>query len=177
MIARLHQLLIRINDLLTDTRFEFGFHNHEKMWKLSDINTKSNDIFGVYHREIFEFGQEVPLPATSRVTVTAYANPVVGKIPFEATFELTLIKAGDNLITPKVLNETLTKYGKQKSVQITNRGTVLVTFDGMININSGNDVHLDIKSVPINNLSESYGFLLMSRPMKQMSLSEHNNLY
>ena len=149
----------RINDLLNDAHFDNGLHDHKKMWLTTAgaSDQVSSDIFGVYHREVFDFEQEITLPATSSVTIIAYANSIIGEVPFEAVYELTPIKTADNLVTPKVLNETLTKYGKQKIVEITNRGTVLVIFDGLININSGNDVHLDIKSVPIDNFSESNG--------------------
>ena len=147
----------RINDLLRDAHFDSGAHDHLNMWKTSEKGMKTLDIFGVYHREVFEFGQEVSLPVTSSVTVTAFSRPVVGRIPFEAVYELTPFKAGDDVISAKILETALAKYGKQKRVEITSQGTVPATFDGLININSGNEVHLDIKSVPINNLSESDG--------------------
>lgn len=72
---------------------------------------------------------------------------------------MSSFKTGDNLITAKVLNATLTKYGKQKNIEITDRGTVLVTFNGMINMNSGDEFHLDIKLevlITYLNHSDSY---------------------
>ena len=39
----------------------------------------------------------------------------------------------------------------------TGRGTLIVRFDGMINFNTGNTVHLEIKAEPANGFSESNG--------------------
>ena len=122
------------------------------MWTLDNHN---NDIFGVYHRKTFDFHQEIIIPAFPKVTLTAHAHPTTGSMPFEAVYELAPIKAEDNVISAKILEASVAKCGKQKSVEITNRGTVLAAFNGLINIDSGNEVHLDIKSIPINNVSET----------------------
>ena len=94
----------RIKDLLD--LFHNGLHDRKNMWMATDGagDQISSDVFGVYHREVFDF--EITLPATSSVTSIAYANSDIGKVPFEA---------GDDVISAKILEASVAKYGKQKS--------------------------------------------------------------
>lgn len=157
---------VRINQLLLDIRFVLGRRDHSKMWNIPtgdagiDIGQKiSVEVFGAYHKEQFDFDQKIIIPSSSKVVVTAFSNPVTGKVPFNATYELSPKKAGDNLITINMIKDNIKRYTKGELVrfQETQWGTLRVTYDGIMDIDSGNEVHLEIKSSPLNGWSESDG--------------------
>ena len=136
----------RIKQLLADVKFLYGNHDAAKMWKIPNLERVSEkkklDMFGVWHREQFNFKQKIVIPASSKVTVLAYSNPIRGKVPFQALYEL--VPVGSDETVPG--SNLVAKDEKHQ-----------VIYDGIMDIDSGNEVHLEIKSSPLNRWSESNG--------------------
>ena len=146
---------VRIHDLMSDLRYDTVDHDHERNWKAAE----NGDIFGAAHEEVFDFDQEITIPASSKVVVTAFSKRIRGEIPFQVVYEMKLVNAGDNLVTLDMINANIARYTKENIIHFDNGldGKYKVTYDGVINFNTGNNVQLEIKSEPINGFSESNG--------------------
>lgn len=79
-------------------------------------------------------------------------NPIAGKVPFNATYELIAKKAGDDLITIDVIKDNIKRYTKGEFIRFEEKkfGALLIIYPDIMDIDLGNEVHLEIKSSPLN---------------------------
>lgn len=107
----------------------------------------SNHSSSETHKEVkkYSFSDEITVPANSVTTVTATSSPSIGEIPYTMTYELT---------PPAGMTQTLRKgmelwrFGNK--VEETDRGTVLVHFPGVLVVDSGYEIVVDVIAVPIH---------------------------
>ena len=140
-----------ITRLLTDVKFEHGPREHALLWNVPtlgdepEVIMKPVQIFGVYHRENHEFKQTIISSPSSKVTLIAYSNPIKAKIPFQAVYEI--IPKMNSSVSIELLRSDV---GNDPKIEGTEWGTFHVIFNGTMDINSGNDVHLVVKEQSIN---------------------------
>ena len=96
-------------------------------------------------RELFEFSQKVTVPPFSKTTLIAFSKPIQGEVSFTATYELS--PTGNTNV--RVLEATLKKYGMDKKLERTDRGTLLVHYEGSMHIDAGHQVDVDIQTVKL----------------------------
>lgn len=99
------------------------------------------------HKEVakYSFSDEITIPANSMTTVTATSNPYRGRIPYTLTYELT---PPANMVNALELGLEFYKFGDRR--ETTDRGTVLVQFDGVMVVDSGYEIVVDLTAVPVD---------------------------
>ena len=142
-------------------------HMKGKFHETFDSRDKTTDLFKTStRRDKFKSTQTVVVPAYSKSALTAYTVPVRGSIPFAATYELMPphSKYNDNV---EILQTLLRRYGMNKNVTKSNRGSILTSYDGAINLDAGHEVTIDIRTTkfdaPDENEAEFYNRILTVR--------------
>ena len=76
------------------------------------INNTEN-LFYLNFTSITDIDRKIIVPALSKISITTYLKPIRETIPMNVSFSLMPIKAGDNLITPKMIDLNIEKYIKK----------------------------------------------------------------
>ena len=71
----------------------------------------------------------------------AYSDPIKGQVPFEAVYEV--IPQVNGSISAELLKRDV---GDAVKIEQNESGLFYLTFNGMMDIDSGNDVQIEIKS-------------------------------
>lgn len=129
--------------------FEAGGGINNEKWKNIVSENSASGSQEIYQasarRELFEFSQKVKIPPFSKSTLIAFSKPIKGNIPFTAIYEL--FPTGNNNV--HVLESTMKHYGMDREVERTNHGTLLVHYDGIMFVDVGHEVDVDIKTVKL----------------------------
>lgn len=109
------------------------------------------------HKEVrkYSFSDEITIPANSITTVTATSSPFRGQIPYTMTYELT---PPANM--GGALKRGLEYYKFGDRLEKTDRGSVLVHFNGAMVVDSGYEIVVDVTAVPVH--EPESGFLMQS---------------
>lgn len=142
----------KVNEFLKFIGFDLDGGTKHQAWtntESGNANSKDIEIFrATARREFFEFAQEVQIPPYSKTTLIAYSKPIQGNIPFTAIYELFPTgNQGSNNAT--VLEASLKKYGMHQKMERTDRGTLLVHYEGTMYVDVGHKVYFEIQSVKL----------------------------
>ena len=134
--------------------FEVGGGTKHKTWTNSESGNSNSEDIEIFRatarRELFEFAQEVQIPPYSKTTLIAYSKPIQGDIPFTAIYEL-FPTGNQESNNAKILEASLKKYGMDQKMEKTDRGTLLVHYEGTMHVDAGHEVDVDIQSVKLGN--------------------------
>lgn len=128
---------------------EVGGGTKNEKWTTTEsgnANSHEQEIFRTTaRRELFEFSQKVTIPPYSKTTLVAFSKPIKGNVPFTAIYELfpSGSKSSNNA---DILEATLKKYGMEQKMERTPRGTLLVHYEGTMDVDAGHEVDVDIQS-------------------------------
>ena len=102
-----------------------------------EINNREN-LVNLNLKSIIDIDRKIIIPAFSKVSITTYLKPVTGTIPMNASFSLIPIKAGDNLITSKMIDLNIDKYMKNNSIKYVKNdaGNYEAVYDGTSSIHT-----------------------------------------
>ena len=144
----------KVSGFLNSIGFEAGGGTKHETWKNTESgnsNSEDTEIFrATARRELFEFAQEVQIPPYSKTTLIAYSKPIQGNIPFTAIYEL-FPTGNQESNNAKILEASLKKYGMDQKMERTDRGTLLVHYEGTMHVDAGHEVDVDIQSVKLGN--------------------------
>jgi hypothetical protein len=93
----------------------------------------------------YSFSDEISIPGHSLTTVTASSTQMRGKIPFIMTYEMTAVNAG---LTDQLL-DGLKHYKLGDRIESTDRGTLLIHFDGAMIVDTGYEIVVNVNATDI----------------------------
>lgn len=121
----------------------------DQKWKSSESSSGNGNNIEIFQasarRERFKFSQEITIPAFSKSTVIAFSKPIRGKVPFTAVYEL--FPSGTHDVT--TLEKALKKYGLNEKLVRLDQKTLLVSYDGLMDIDAGHEIDVDIQTVKL----------------------------
>lgn len=118
--------------------------NTDKKWTSSESVATQSGAMELFRtstrRALFEYKNDLTVPPFSHMLVSAWGMPLQGEIPFTAVYELS--PTGNH--SPEVLEKTLKMYGMEEKIEKTNHGTLLVSYDGFMEIDAGHKVNVSL---------------------------------
>lgn len=139
----------KVIGLLRTLGFASIFVSRDEMWTVGGPQNPDGSAAKIFRksvrRELFEFNQEVTIPPFSKSMLVAFSRPIQGNIPFKAIYEL-FPSGGHNV---DMLENTFKKYGIKEKMDRTNHGSLLVSFDGIIDVDARHEIESDLKTTKL----------------------------
>lgn len=131
---------------------EIGGDSKNREWSRTESGNDKSEGKEIFRetgsRQLFEFSQDVDISPFSKTKLVAFSKPVEGDIPFTAIYELFPTGSKDSH-SAYVLEKTLKKYGMDKKVVKTNKGTLLVHYERTIHVDGGHKIDIDIQTTKL----------------------------